>query len=1501
MKIIFSFRTITVVCLLLVFYQTGHSQIVINEFMASNTATIADPQLSEYSDWIELYNTGNTAVNLDGYFITDNLNRPEKWELTGNITIPSHGFLLIWADGDSIGVHTPFKLAQEGEEIGIFSPSLDLIDSITFSAQFTDISFGRQTNGSSSWGFFPDPTPGSSNNTTPYTGLVDNTPEFSLFGGLFSSPQQVTLSTPFGGTIRYTTDGSDPETSSPAYSGPLNINTTTVLRARVFKTNLIPGSIITNTYFLNEGLEERGLPVFSIATNPGNFWDPSVGIYVQDFKPDWEVPINIELFENDGSDRAAVNELAGTKVNGLYSWQLPQKMLGVYFRKQYGTSKLAYPLIFDRDRSGYKTFALRASGSDWSYTMFRDAMIQTSTPYNMNLDIMGYRPSILFVNGEYMGINNIREKIEEDYIVQHYGLASGSFDMVEYEDFAEAGDLIAYNAFKSLYSRDLSAQSNYDAVAAIMDIENYTDYIAAEIYSGNYSIDHNVMTWKPRGSGKWRWILMDLDRGFFDPSQYLIEYFLNQSVWPLSHLMQNQGYRSYFGKRLADQVYTTFNAVRIKEQIDNFQQRIEKEMPYHIARWMGSTSDYGDAIPSMDYWYQEINNLKAFAEARPQIIVNDLQNYGFSASANLGLSVSPSNAGFITLNALNVPGPFCTGPYPMNIPIELVAGDKPGYDFIGWAQPVKQALIAMGTEWKYLDNGSNQGSAWHDSTFNDNSWQAGLAEFGYGDGGEQTIISYGSDANSKYITTYFRKLFQLTASDLASSTFMINLLYDDGAVVFLNGIEIIRSNMPSGTIGYQTLANSSISGSAETDYTSYAVDASFFRKGNNILAVEVHQSAVNSSDLSFDLELIANKPPSGSYVSTSRNFSITLTEDRNLIALYESNGECIIPAEITSDLTLRKDCSPYVAQGDITVAPGVTLTIEPGVEIRMPGKGNMFIYGDMQATGTETERILFTMSQELPAYPWGALCFLNSPDLSKLSYVTIEHASEGPQPITEVAAISTFATDLELDHMIIEDVNHDPVAARYSSVVLTNSSLHSEIVGSNLINVKYGHARVENCTFWGNEYSDVDAIDYDDVEGGIIRNCMIFENSGFNSDGIDIGEQSTNIEIDSVLIYNMSDKGISIGQQSTVIVRNCIFVNCNLGIAVKDSSKVHADHCTFYGTGTPVACFEKIAGRAGGNAYVKNCVLSNSYDQSFLVDSRSTWQINYSLSDNDSLPQNNTNLFGNPVFENPTNFDFRLMPSSPGLVSGSDNGTPAKMGSLFEELSGEPSLMFSYIFCNPANNPEKSEFIGIYNPSSENVSLMNDSISMGISYVFKPVVIGPKETIFLVKDNAILSDSSFNGQSFQWSSGSLANEGETIRLANKYGIVLDQVYYKSNPPWPNYNIDENAVLSLISPDLDNHFGTSWNITDYDEIVNTKVVPTEKGVHIYPNPSTGEFNVKADSSANKAVEIYSVTGNLMSSFTLDSEGYSQIDLTSFGNGVYIIKVGDEIQKLILLNR
>lgn len=170
------------------------------------------------------------------------------------------------------------------------------------------------------------------------------------------------------------------------------------------------------------------------------------------------------------------------------------------------------------------------------------------------------------------------------------------------------------------------------------------------------------------------------------------------------------------------------------------------------------------------------------------------------------------------------------------------------------AQPT--TLIGKRSSWKYLDNGSNQGTAWRATAFSDAAWSTGTGEFGYGDGNEATLVKFGPNSTSKYITTYFRKTFNV-ANPAQFRSLLINLLRDDGAVVYLNGTELIRSNMPGGSISSGTLASTSIVGADESTFSAFTLGTAALLTGTNVLAVEVHQATVDSTDLSFDLELIA--------------------------------------------------------------------------------------------------------------------------------------------------------------------------------------------------------------------------------------------------------------------------------------------------------------------------------------------------------------------------------------------------------------------------------------------------------------------------------------------------------------------------------------------------------------------------------------------------------------------------------------------------------------------
>ncbi len=1006
------------------------------------------------------------------------------------------------------------------------------------------------------------------------------------------------------------------------------------------------------------------------------------------------------------------------------------------------------------------------------------------------------------------------------------------------------------------------------------------------------------MAWKPKEGGKWKWVVMDVDRGFFNPTGNLINSYQNKRILHLNDLLQNPSYLTYFVNRLSAQLYTSFHPQRMNQLIDEHAALIEAEMSRHIQRWEGATSSYGDAIPSEQYWRDEVNDLKSYAELRPAALLNDLGRFGFDETVNLVLSSFPGDAGSIKINDLAVPGSTWSGPYVSNVNVRLEAESKPGHEFLGWYAPLKQLFIPMGSVWNYLDTGEDPGSAWRNLGYDDGTWKSGAGQLGYGDGDEATEISYGGDSQNKFITTYFRKVFSLTADNLQSAHFTISLIRDDGAVAYLNGTEILRTNMDYGEIDYLDLASSSLSGSAESAPVTFLIPAELLNEGENVLAVEVHQGAPNSGDLSFDLALSAYNMDMSNAVSSSTGYSFWLEEDLMVTAMFEQTSTCILPGIIDGDLTLGIECSPYLVQGDVTISKDAILTIEPGVEIWMPEGANVRVNGAINAMGTAEDGILIKLHPDYLPGSWGAISFKNTAQVSTLSYLTIEDASQGPDPVSEVGAISAFFADLVLDHLTLENNYGNPIAARYSDITLSNSSLHSSITGD-LINVKYGHADISNCRFVGNDQPDTDAIDYDEVENGTIRNCVITGFLGINSDAIDLGENASGILIDSIYVNHITDKGVSLGQQSTATIQNSVFVNCNMGVAVKDSSRVLVNQSVFYGNGSAIACFEKNRGQAGGNALITNSILSNSPENLVVADAKSSLRITYSLTDTEVLPLHPSNRVGNPLFTNPTFHQFGLLPGSPGILAGMENGNAIDAGFPYGAVDPNPSIMIYQIYLN-AGNLELPEFIALFNPSSEAVDLSGYAFTRGISMTIpEGVTLKSKEIIYLTSDLTLYNWTYKQGQVLKWESGRLANEGEPLQLEDSHGIVIDHLAYEDDGFWPAAAFSENVYLQLINPVLDNHFPESWKTEQVYQVLEAPDSKAEGFLSLYPNPARDILTVEGLGQAHDHLEIFDLTGQLLDKIELNGEEKYVLDLSGYDAGMLLIRAGHETFKVMIV--
>ena len=1282
-------------------------QLFINEFMASNRSIKVDPDFFQYVDWIEIYNAGDQNVDIGDWYFKDNLARIEQWQIPLGTTITAGAYILFWADGtDTVaqGYHTDFKLSAQGEDIGLYNTNDVLVDYIVYGDQGPDISFGRRPDGHSDWVYFMVPTPGRANDSV---GVQEFTfspsPIFSHASGFYNGAQSIVLTVDSSdAVIRFTQDGSIPNLNSTAYTSPLSISSITVVRAKAFVPGALPSETVTCTYFIDEQFQ---LPVVSLTTAPGNLWNDEYGIYLDEdvlLRKEWERPVCVEFFESDGSPGFVAE--ADIRLFGRSAIYLPQKSLGVFLEE-----RLAYPLFQDREIDGYNSFILRSSSDDWHLTLFRDAMMQTLLKNYFIIDRQAYQPSILFLNGAYWGIHNIREKYNEDYITDYHGMTPNNIDLlyVDYRDrFVDilTGDADHYlHLLDYINNNDLSLQDHYEHVSTLIDIDNFIDYIIPQIFFANWSWSHNVRMWRPKtASGKWQWLIFDLDRGFTELDMNLIEELKNQ-LPVFQGLMENEKFREKIIRRFDVHLNTAFRSERMISTIDSIKQLLEPAMPRHIQRWdYTEGSDYR-GIQSMIQWDGNVNNMITFANQRQSYQRQHLQmEFGISGTANISLHIS-SGGGHVIINDGIVVKEDFSGTFFKDIPIVLEAIPVDGYRFIGWDDHSETtvAIINCGTEWKYLDDGSNPDDSWTGLEYDDSGWASGFAELGYGDGDEATVVNYGPDVNNKFVTTYFRKTFMLGESD-AYLGFVYSLLRDDGAVVYLNGQEVGRFNMPSGPIDYQTYANSTIDDNVEKTFVQSSVDIDLFVTGENVLAVEIHQYSPTSSDISFDLGLegFLKKEVNGN-PSTETTIALSLTKDTTITALFDINPDNVLSGEITEDRILSLQNSPYIAQGDVIVHPYTTLTVEPGVVIRMPASAQFIIQGRLLLNGSENQPISIQAKGE--SARWGALCFIYSTDPSFLNYVHLDGGSVGREPLKHRGTISIDHADVSLNHVIMTSVLQ-PIYSEDGNIIIRNSTIDGTGTSDDIINIVSGSASVENSDLYGDG-----EIDFDAVDNGVIRgNRITISSADPNRDGIDIG-LSKNVVIQDNRIMNCPDKGISIGELSTATLQRNVLVNCNLGIAVKDGSSALIDHNTFYGNSTAVTCYEKNEGMGGGNAIVTNCILSKSAEADYTVDQYSSLSISFSLSDRDVLA-GERNLFTDPLFIAPDENNFRLRSNSPCINAGDPNsppdpdGTRTDMGAFYyhmASLEGAPIFINEFLAINNSNivdeTGEFEDWIEIYN------------------------------------------------------------------------------------------------------------------------------------------------------------------------------------------------------------
>ncbi|MBL7941612.1 MAG: lamin tail domain-containing protein [Flavobacteriales bacterium] len=600
-------------------------------------------------------------------------------------------------------LHSNFKL-DTGEKIYLSDPLGNMVDEVEIEPTELGDSFARMVSGSPTWCFAENPTPGANNSNTTCASEYEPKPIFSLEGGKYSTAQSLVLSTTSPtAQIRYTLNGNLPTETSPLYTSPLSITGSTTVSARCFSTSSnLDSPVEKNTYMINES--NLSLPVIAISTDSLNLYDYNTGIYVfgpedyqtwvpywgANFWEDWERDAYIEYY-----DLAGVKQFeggAGIQIHGGWSRVNAQKSFRILMRDDYGFDEINYPLMHDKNFiDTWKSFNLRNGGNDYWGPRFHDALMQRVMK-GTYVDYMGYTPVLSFLNGEYFGMYELREHENENYCANNLGVDPDDATVISYS--YQGFKVINGNSdsFFDMYNYIMNtAPANagfYPGVDALLDIQNYADYIIAETYwcNGDWSNGwiNNTKFWHDDNpGGRWRFMLMDLDFGMGlagnSPTDDYINtagdegYYTDQMF---SRLIQNTTFKNYFINRYADLINTTFQQTRVEDMAYEMQSEIEDAYSRHCSHW-------GTDCGSIDWLVDQRLDWNAARVQGARDVVES--HFSLPGQVDLTLTVQPAGAGYIKISTIVPENLPWTGVYFNGVPVTVTAYPNPGYTFDHWA------------------------------------------------------------------------------------------------------------------------------------------------------------------------------------------------------------------------------------------------------------------------------------------------------------------------------------------------------------------------------------------------------------------------------------------------------------------------------------------------------------------------------------------------------------------------------------------------------------------------------------------------------------------------------------------------------------------------------------------------------------------------------------------------------------------------------------------------
>ena len=725
----------------------------INEVMQSNVECIMD-DIKEFPDsWVELYNPTDAAINLKDYKISNKNKVKKAWQLPDQ-EVPADGHVIIYCDKEGKEdnrFHTDFRLESgKGCTVYLFKgKDAEPVDSLPADMKkmpAPDVAFGRETDGADKWGYQVTPTPGKAN-----TGEICDAkhilgaPVFGKDGFVTSGDAafQLELSLPDGapeGTvIRYTTDGSEPTSKSTQYTNPINITKTKVIRAKLFCDGWLSPMSTAQSYIFHP--KEITLPIFSVQTNDKYLNDKEIGLFAnnnskEDKKThDWRRPVMIEFFPAEGNN-SAFNQLGETRIQGGQSRSNALKSMVFYANKRFDPDHKRYSYEFFPDQkpgiTEFKSFSLRDGGNDFGDLYFRDLIIQRTMADHVDLDWQAGHSAVLYINGEYMGMLNIRERSNEDNIYSNYnGLED--IDMVEIshekidnvdqflEEFKGSEDETFYNAFKAFYSEKGHTKAEYEQW---MDVSEYLNIMIMNLFYGNIDFPgNNIVFWRPNDDDTesglpkiWRFIVKDTDFGLglynrqnnyntidllYHPEKYPNDNwaFTEPATLLIKNMLEDKGILDMFIDKCCVYMGDFMNGKGTGETIDLIKAEAMEEFVAHRDKYNSGWGWWGPVDNRSDI-ENKFNAAKQWAEGRPNNFYNHIGkkwNLGtaFSVTINKGVADMPED---VTVNGIKLSEGVFDGKLFPNRQLTITATAPEGKTIAGWKVTTTPASGSKKTE-----------------------------------------------------------------------------------------------------------------------------------------------------------------------------------------------------------------------------------------------------------------------------------------------------------------------------------------------------------------------------------------------------------------------------------------------------------------------------------------------------------------------------------------------------------------------------------------------------------------------------------------------------------------------------------------------------------------------------------------------------------------------------------------------------------------------------------